>query len=423
MNVLNIATKCDGGGAGKATIRLHEALKSIGVSSKMLVLYKPDWITQEGIFQLKNKFNLACRLKVGFLSKFARYGLIDFEKKDSDDSYFFSNDRSIYKVSSDPLITEADIVTLRWISGMVDYADFFSNVNKPIVWRLSDMNPMTGGCHLPGTCDKYRTGCGACPQLGSTNPNDLSRRVYKRKEKYYKGHRIYIVSPSRSFAEFIKQSRLFNGMYLEVIPSGISTTSFTPRDRTFSRSLLGLPQDKIIVLFGSAYKSKQKGFKYLVEALRFLRTKNDMSKIVLALCGDIANEDTKDLGIPFINLGYITDETLMSCVYSAADLFVMPSLEESFGQMCLEALSCATTVIGFNVGGLPEMIIPGETGLLAQTGDIRDLAHKIAWVIENPEKCLAIRNNARKHIEKKYSLETEARLYLALYKRILKTEK
>ena len=420
MKILHI-TNTIAGGAGKAALRLHRGLRSIGVASKMLVLHGQN-IDQEDEITIFNQnrnifgqsFNKARQILTEFdLNKYKHRnaGLGTLE--------VFTDDRSIYKISGHPLVKEADIITLHWIAEMVDYNEFFSHVHKPIVWSLSDMNPVTGGCHYSGSCVKYESGCGSCPQLCSNDPYDLSRRIFLRKAKAYKGHDISIVSPSNWFAERIKRNLLFRHMNLEVIPIGVPITVFIPRDKKFSRRLLMLPQDKMIILFGSQDESRRKGLHCLTKALKLLQHTTYASKVALALCGHHGHITAEDIKIPIYDLGYIHGETLISCAYSAADLFVMPSAEESFGQMCLEAMACGTPVIGSNVGGILDLIIPGETGLLTYPEDAEELAQKIAWMVNSPQNCFTMGQNARKHIETSFTVSIEAERYLNLYGRIL----
>ena len=110
------------------------------------------------------------------------------------------------------------------------------------------MNPFTGGCHYAGNCKKYQTGCGACPQLGSNAPNDLSGGIFKRKEKAYKDCNIHIVTPSKWLAACAKNSKLFKKFKIRVIPNGLPSSVFIKRDKQFSRKLLNLPQNKIVIL-------------------------------------------------------------------------------------------------------------------------------------------------------------------------------
>ena len=158
-------------GAGTAALRLHLGLKSIGAQSKMLVENRKS--QDDDVVELEKsnpnifkKIENRVRRKILTLEESA-YNHIKPAGQD-----LFSNNKTLYKIGEHPLVKEADIINLHWIAWMIDYNEFFPKVrNKPMVWTLHDSNPFTGGCHVPGDCVKYQTGCGRCPQLGSESQN------------------------------------------------------------------------------------------------------------------------------------------------------------------------------------------------------------------------------------------------------------
>ncbi|MFH1645682.1 MAG: glycosyltransferase family 4 protein, partial [Candidatus Omnitrophota bacterium] len=334
----------------------------------------------------------------------------------------FTSDRSLYAISKHPLVQEADIIHLHWIATMVNYTEFFRNMeNKPAVWTLHDMNPFTGGCHYAVDCTKYEIGCNSCPQLSSKDPNDLSRRIFKRKEKAYKGRNIHIVTPSKWLAGCAKRSLLFKNFKIDVISHGVSTSVFTKRDKQYSRNLLNLPTNKTLILFGADYKAERKGFKYLMEALKLLKERIDTSNIALVTFGP--KQDiryfSKNTGFTVYQLGRIDNEALLSALYSSCDMFIIPSLEEAFGQTCLESMACGTPAIGFNTGGIPDMIIPHKTGLLVELKNIKDLTDKIEYMLTYPKERQEMGENARKLVEQECTLQIQAKRYLKLYEKML----
>lgn len=420
MKTLHIFTT-DQGGAAKAAIRLHLGLKSIGVQSKMLTLPRTSsdtdivpYITNNNI--VKRAWNKIRNRLVSF--EFNVYKNTRLKGLD-----IFTDDKSIYAVSKHPLIEEANIIHLHWIAGMVNYTEFFPNVmNKPIIWTLHDSNPFTGGCHVPGECTKYETGCGSCPQSGSKDPNDLPGRIFKRKGKAYKDGNIHLVTPSKWLRDCAKRSLLFKKFPIDIIPNAVPTSVFIKRNKQLSRDLLNLPQDKTLILFGAAYKTENKGFSYLSKSLKILNSKMDTSKIALVAFGpkqDLVRL-SKNVEFPIHQLGYIKDETLLSSVYSAADIFIMSSLWENFSNVILESFACAIPVIGFNAGGTSDMIKPYETGLIAEPKNTQNLADKIEYMITHLKERQEMGKNARKLVEQEYTLQTQAKRYLNLYKKILK---
>jgi len=402
MKVLHICTS-DRGGAGNAAYRIHLGLKLLDAKSKMLVLKRtlPDKHVEkfEGVKRTSNT-----------------YKKTSFKKHD-----FFSDDRTGYRIAGHPLVTEADIIHLHWIAGMVDYRDFFCHINKPVVWTLHDENPFTGGCHFTNGCEKYVTGCGSCPQLESKKKNDLSRGIFKRKERAYNKKQIHFVVLSKYSKMRAGKSALLKAFKISMIPHGVPEDIFRRRNRNYSRDKLKLPRDKTIILFGSDYKTARKGLVYLARSMKHLLKEKDLSKVALVVFGAY-----RDIDIPFIpglktyNLGYFFFEDHLSLAYSSADITVVPSLEESFSFLCVESMACGIPVVGFNVGVIPELVIPHKTGLVVEVKDYRDMADKIEYMIDYPGKRRQMGRNARKLIEEKYSLKGQAKRYRALYAKILK---
>ena len=421
MKILHICTM-DDHGAGKSALRLHLGLKSLGIDSKMLVLkrYSMDsdvvqFETQRTIF--KKVIDRVCSKVIS--SELYAYKYI--RPKGCD---LFTNCRTIYKdIGKHPLIKEADIITLRWIAHMVDYREFFRSITgKPIVWRLSDMNPFTGGCHYSNGCLRYQSGCGSCPQLGSNDPDDLSRKIFKIKEKAYRGQNMRIVAISKWHAEWAERSSLFKDRPVEIIPNGVPTDIFKKsRDKDTLRKASGIPQGKTVILFGADYKTKRKGFEYLLKALELLKQKIDTREIALVTFGPSQSLDGLSRGNAFSvhQMGYVTDEILLSNIYSSCDFFVMPSIGEAGGQVFLEAMACGVPVIAFNVGTMADAITPYKTGLLAELKNTKDLADKIEYMITHPKERQEMGENARKLVEQEYTLQTQANRYLRLYEMML----
>lgn len=419
MKVLHICTM-DTPGAGGAVIRLHLELESLGIQSKVLVLHKSSSISNN-IVQFKQNNNIFRQI----CNRLISLELKAYRNSRPQGLGAFSVDRTAYTVGTHPLVKEADIINLHWIANMIDYEEFFRNTQgKPIVWTLHDRNPITGGCHLPGDCRRYETGCGACPNLGSHKLNDLSHKIFRRKEKIYQKHTIHLVVPSKTFFECVKRSVLFKHCHITIIPHGVPLDIFSIRDKQFARNLLSLPGDTTFILCGAFYLPKSKGFDYLREALNLLSQQHKLTKIGLIVFGaysPIVDYISKETGFSTSYLGYINNELILSCIYSAADVLVIPSSEEAFGLTCLESVACGTPVIAFNnVGGFPEMIKSAETGFLVTQKDTAELTEKIIWMINHPKERKQMGENARRLVEQEYTLEVQAKRYLELYKSILK---
>jgi glycosyltransferase involved in cell wall biosynthesis len=182
-----------------------------------------------------------------------------------------------------------------------------------------------------------------------------------------------------------------------------------------------LPQDKQLVLFGAlkATSDKRKGFHLLQPALQDLSKSGWQEGLELVIFGSSAPEKPLDLGFKTHYLGTLSDDLSLALVYSAADVFVLPSTQDNLPNTVLEAIACGTPCVAFNIGGMPDMIEHQKNGYLAQPYKIEDLAQGIAWVLENKERHRKLGDRAREKAEQEFTLEIQARRYLSLFTEIL----
>jgi len=399
----------DFGGAGISALRLHKGLLKNGIDSKVLVLVKSSNVKNIFKFEEKNKIDKDIEELNQIKENHNRLIGRIFKGEG-----LFTDCYSIFDLRNNSFVQKADIINLRWVSNFLDFSSFFPSVKgKPIVWRLSDMNPFTGGCHFAGNCLKYREKCNDCPQLGGDVNN-----IWKCKQKAYDGQNMHIVAPSNWLGDCVKNSKLFKDFPVHIIQNGLDINIFNKKDKKYCRKLLNLPLDKIIILFGAQNANDlRKGGKYFIEALENLGSSVDKSKIVLAVFGENSNKFNSFF--PVYSLGKIREESMLVLCYNAADIFVNPSLAESFGQTTIESMACGIPVVAFNTGPMPK-IIKKNTGLLARYKDSKDLAKQIQWMIGHPKEREKMGVNARKIVEEKYTLDIQARKYIELYKNLLK---
>jgi glycosyltransferase involved in cell wall biosynthesis len=316
------------------------------------------------------------------------------------------------------------VINLHWIAGgFLDYQSFFTAYPKhvPLVWRMADMGALTGGCHYDQGCGKFANQCGACPQLGSANENDLSRRVWERKSaalSHVGRGGLHIVGTSRWIAEQARRSSLLGRFAISVIPNGLDTEEFAPRDRNFSRDLWNIPRDAAVVLFAAeTLANVRKGFAELAAALGGIR---NVENLLLVSIGGVGWKKCElPPGLPHLGLGRVNNDRMLSTIYSAADIFVIPSLQESFGQTVIESLACGTPVVGFASGGIVDTVRPGQTGWLAPTGDVDALRDAIETALRDRERRMAMSPVCRRVAVEEYSLDVQARAYAALYETLL----
>ena len=416
VHVIQFNTADTRGGAARAAFRLHSGLNRHGVKSEMFVREKTsDDSTVTGFNGTSSIIEKAYR---GFRREYIKSCFSVYHNSRPSGLEAFSDDRGQFgKVLFDKIST-ADIINLHWISGFIDVRKFFKNVKHNVVWTLHDMYAFTGGCHYNVSCDRYTAQCGACPQLGSINENDLSRRVWKRKKKAYVKigfGRLHIVALCKWMAKETGRSTLLRDFPVTIIPNGLDAEVFIPRDRKAVRAALNIRQDARVVLFMSdSVTNQRKGFNLLTEALHGIEAAENLLLISIGSGKPVIPAD-----INHLHLGSIQSEYLMSVALNAADVFVIPSVQDNLPNTVLEAMACGIPVVGFNTGGIPDMVRPGVTGLLAPVGDVRALREAISQCLLDRYKREAMGVNGRKVVEREYTLEVQAKRYMALYEQIL----
>jgi glycosyltransferase involved in cell wall biosynthesis len=411
MRVLIVNTAERTGGAAIAANRLLHALNRNGVEARMLVRdRKTDASEVVNIPQ-------SWRLKANFLwergviwlaNGLSRKGIfqVDIANAGTD-------------ITAMPEFHEADVIHLHWVNqGFLSLSNLERILasGKPVVMTLHDQWYFTGICHYSGDCDKYKQQCSRCPMLKGPGI-DLAKRVFNRKRLMYEGKNITFVGCSRWMADLARQSRLTQGHTVTNIPNAIDTDVFKPMDKQAARSHHNLPKDKKLLLFGAQrITDERKGFSYLVEACEHLikayPTLSEQLGVVV-LGGD-AQSVKQALPLPVYTVNYLSHETEIAQLYSAADLFVTPSLQDNLPNTIVEAMACGTPCVGFNVGGIPEMIDHRQDGYVARYKDSEDFAQGIAWCLDE-DRHPALSAAALATALATYSESAVAKQYQAIY--------
>lgn len=416
MNIVHLSTTDVSGGAARAAYRLHEGLEGLGINSEMFVRRKKS--DDPAVHTFRPPSDLPSRLYRVARRTWLNYVHKRAVRSRSEQWGPFSVGRTQYGEQVAEQSPAADIANLHWISDFVDIEAFFRMWKGPVVWTLHDMNAFTGGCHYSDQCRRYRNACGACPQLGQRTENDLSRAVWTRKREAYaqvEPRQFHIVAPSRWLASTARESALLKPFEVSVIPYGLDTERFAPRRPEAVRRALGLsPACKVLAFVAMSTTVKRKGFALLADALSSL---NEIEDLVLLSVG--SKKPGLDTAVTHLHLGHIQSDRLLAAVYSAADAFVIPSLEDNLPNTVLESLACGTPVIGFDIGGIPDMVRDGETGYTVPAGDVSALRDAIASVLQADEKRNAMRDRCRKVAVDEYSLDVQARRYADLYTSLL----
>lgn len=401
MKILILSTFPKRGGAAIAAGRLQQALQHNGADVTMLSRHNltlPGWKETMGGVPF-----IIERLRIFVANGMSRRNLYSVDLACCGDD-----------VTETAAFREADVIHLHWINqGFLSLRTIrkILHSGKRVVWTMHDQWPTTGVCHYSDGCMRYETECHDCPALLRPSSNDLSRSVFRKKKALYNEGRITFVACSEWLASIARKSALGKGQEIISIPNPIDTTLFRPQNRRAVRRLLGLPEDDIIILFAcQSVTDKRKGLGYLIEAMRGL------DGITVALVGGSSGETAALMpkGVKVIGLGQIGDVTMMANLYAAADAFVTPSLQDNLPNTIMEAMACGTPCVGFNVGGIPEMIDHLVNGYVAQYKDAADLARGIRHVT-SPDNALRLGEAARAKVMTTYSEASVAARYLEVY--------
>lgn len=415
MRVLIINTSERIGGAAIAANRLMEALKNNGIKAKMLVRDKQT--TQITVVALKKSWWKIWqfvweRTVIWKANRFKKHNLFDVDIANTGTD-----------ITGLPEFQQADVIHLHWVNqGMLSIKDLekIFTSGKPVVWTLHDMWPFTGICHYACNCTKYTEVCRNCEQLYKGSKRDLSYKVFQQKQKLFSKAHITFVACSQWLEELAKTSALTKGQTVISIPNAINTNLFRPRSRQLAREKLYLPQDKKLLLFGSVKLSdKRKGIEYLIEACNLLK-KNypDFSeKLGVVILGKQADLYQSLFPFPIYSMNYVSSDKELVDIYNAVDLYVTPSLQDNLPNTIVEAMACGIPCVGFQTGGIPQMIDHLHNGYVAEYKSATDLANGIRWSLSERDY-QSLSEMAHHKAVMTYAESEVARQYIQLYNKI-----
>jgi glycosyltransferase involved in cell wall biosynthesis len=421
MKVVFINTDDYLGGAAIACKRIAKSLgENFDIDVKILVKEKKF----NDNFVVPHKDTVFFKWKSFLDFAFERAYFTLFEKS-KEVRFAFSPGNFGTDISKHPLIQEADIIHLHFVNfGFLSVVDIqkLIETGKPIVWTMHDMWLFTGGCHHSGFDESYMTGCGNCEQyLKNPSGNDLSKKVYDRKMEAFKNlGKAVFVGCSQWLANRAKNSLLLKNRNVTSIPNPIDTQLFRPLEKEACRRELGLDTGKQYILFVAMKASVLwKGWTYLQQALEILIFENKVDNGTEILILGESDPEVMSL-IPFKThlLGRINDTGKISKIYNAADVFVIPSIMENLPNTIMEAMSVGLPCVGFEIGGIPEMIKHKETGYLAEYKSAEDFARGITWVLNESDR-EKLSENSRKKAEQQYAEKTVAGKYFRVYQQLL----
>lgn len=413
MKILHLATFEREGGACIASNRIHKGLLSLDVNSRLGVLYRST--DGAGCTLIGGKISRRLRQGAEFIDK------LRLQRCNRPAELMLFSIMSLPSLMYRSAVDQSqDITHLHWVAFnfLPMYAQ--ARLRTPLVFTMHDAWAFTGGCHCLIDCEGYQGQCGRCPELGSTREKDISRKVWSLKRSVYVKHRPVFVAPSRLHAAKAQKSTLLEGCKVEYIPNPVDTDIFRPIAKETARDLLGLPIQARIILFGalSATSDYVKGYDLLCSALQRLAVEN-IDNIICVVFGAEGHGRDHNIPFPIHFLGRLHDEVVLALAYAAADVFVCPSRAESFSNTTLESLACGTPVVGFKVGGIPDMVEHKANGFIAAEQDTEELAQGLAWVLQDEVRYRALAQRAREKVLTGFSQKVVAAQYLALYEEVL----
>jgi glycosyltransferase involved in cell wall biosynthesis len=407
--IVHLNTADNEGGAARAAYRLHKGLRSLGLDSKILSMYK---VTQDSNAQTVygNKYyKLADRMTYPVLEW---VGLQDL---------FYP---STLRLLRNEWIKQADIIQLHNLHGRYFSFPFLRLLEKkPLVWYLHDMWPITGHCFYSYECTRWRDHCGDCPQWRNDYlplKYDTTSIHHKLKVHTYKKLNLSIVAPSKWLYQVAKESKAFSIFRAAHIPYGIDCDFFFPIDKKSCKTMLGVDASKVCVLFSAHVleNNTRKGGTYFLSALQELGEEFKKDLVVMFMGANYpSSQEMPPIDSKYI--GYVTNDYLLRIVLSAADVFVMPSLADNLPVSIMESMACGTPTVAFNVGGIPDLVRHMDTGYLARYKDASDLASGLKLILKDEWLRQAMGRRCREVIESEFSVALQAERFRELYEAVL----
>ncbi len=398
--IVHINTHDAVGGAAKVAWRLAEAQREAGHDAGMMVGHRISRAGSVHVFPKSPDPYL--------MGKCRNRGLLYYELQGSHQLVFHDEIRA------------ADLLHLHNLHG--DYFNPFSlpalTRSTPTVWTLHDMQAITGHCAHAFDCMRWRNGCKRCPRL-DIEPAislDVADRLWLDKAFIYRHLNAHVVTPSHWLEKKVASSNLRH-LPRSVIPNGIDTLRFKPKDPRRARAEFGIPAERFVVGavgHGGTLTNPWKGGHYTHQVLKGLWERHP-ELIFVNIGSDAHSEDPRIVNVP-----HIQDEAALCRVYSAMDAFLYTPVADNCPLVIIEALSCGIPPVTFGTGGIPEMIEDGVTGRVVPTGDVASMVAVVSHLAGHPDACRTLSGNARKTAVARFDHSRIVSLYAALYEKIMK---
>jgi len=403
---------CDGG-AARAAHRLHQGMRRIGLDSQMVVLRKlGDDPHVHGVSEGNKRIVTLLRQRAANMVLRGQHSPNTIRHSLN----IFPSGLANWLNRSD-----ADIVNLHWLGHETMSIAEMGAIKKPVVWTMHDMWPFSGAEHYddldaPG---RWRSGYLATDRALAHTGFDLDAWTFRRKQRAWKNQTFHLASPSHWLADCARQSALFSRMPIRVIHNGIDLDVYKPVDRAIARGILNLPSNRRLILFGAldSISDARKGFQLLQPALVRLAALGWKDQAELLIFGASTPKQPPDFELPAHYLGRFSDDIALNLLYAAADVFVSPSMQDNLSNTLVESLASGTPCVAFDIGGMRDLIEPGQTGFLARPFDTDEFALGIDQVLRSD--AAAMRHACRTQAIRRFGDLTAAGNYQDYYQQIL----
>jgi glycosyltransferase involved in cell wall biosynthesis len=318
-------------------------------------------------------------------------------------------------------LDQIDVVHLHTVADWFDVPHWLEMLpsRMGVVISIHDMWHITGGCFLYRGCDRYTSEsdpCDSCPILKWPANRLLARAAYSRKLRVYRNSGAHMVANSHWLAELADRSAIAKACGgARVIPPGIDTRVFKPRDKELCQKQLGLPADAFVIATGGvSLKDTNKNLPWLLEQLSLLP---EPGKVIVLAFGEGAVPVPDRLNVRFA--GGIRDRCDLAQLLAAADVFVSASLIETYGLTLVEAMGCGIPVVAFRVGGIPEAAPDGQGAILCRPQDGAALREAITNLRESPQLREELGRIAHETAHSRNAASSFGRKFAQLYRECL----
>lgn len=451
MRILQLSAADRGGGAEGVASNLHRAYRSCGHDAWLAVgnkqtpdphiweipheAYRSMWARGVGIFSEKFKSFVPALIQGGRVTQLAGMALREPERivdrlRGREDFSFPGTGGLLVGAPIRPDLLQCHNLHGAWLPqrGYFDLRALPALSRAvPTVLTLHDAWLLSGHCAHSFDCERWKTGCGSCPDL-SIYPSvrrDSTAFNWTRKQQIFSGSQVYISAPSEWLMRKVESSMLYPGaIELKVIPNGVDLTVFRRENQRLAREGLGIPFNvKVVLCAARGMKSNPwKDFAIMQSAVEAVQSRLNQSKILFVVLGGEGDATSCAQGSVEVRYEpFATDRVTVARYYQAADVYLHAARVDTFPNAVLEAMACGLPTVATAVGGIPEQIHDGVTGWLVLPGDVGGMAERVRHALSDESVRMRVGQEAALVVEQRFDLCRQAAAYLEWYKFILES--